>query len=299
MNQSGYPSVVVLPDKQAPLATILDFLEQRFPSISRNTWIKRMNQGKVHDEQGRPIEPDSPFVPGRRIHYYREVAKEPQVPFRETILYSDEHLLVVCKPHFLPVIPAGPYVNECLLNRLKNRTGNTQLTPVNRIDRETAGIVVFSACTDTRSLYHDLFQGARVDKTYEAVCHSTHLPPRSQWVVENRLVRGEPFFRMKATQGIPNARTEIYLVKSQKNRAFFRLKPITGKKHQLRVHLSGLGYGIVNDRYYPDLLPEAAPDFEHPLQLLARKLTFTDPVSGKKLEFTSPRTLGRMGKGEW
>lgn len=288
---SAYPSVVVLPDTLSPPQTVLDFLEHRFPSISRDTWITRMGQKKVHDDENRPLGEDSPYVAGKRVYYYREVECEPKVPFHETILYADDHLMVICKPHFLPVIPAGPYVNECLLNRLKKKTGNVHLTPVNRIDRETAGLIVFSASPETRSLYHDLFMGARVDKTYEAVCHVRHLPSRSEWLVENRIVKGHPFFRMKTADGPPNSRTRIKLIKSTANRAYFTLYPVSGKKHQLRLHLSGLGFGIQNDRYYPDLLPEAPPDFEKPLQLLARRLAFTDPISGKPHTFISPRTL--------
>ncbi|MBU1170483.1 MAG: pseudouridine synthase [Proteobacteria bacterium] len=293
MVKSGYPSVVVLPDMETPEPTILDFLEKRFPTISRHTWETRMKKGNVHDELDRPISINSPYVPGKRVHYYREVEKEAPIPFTENIIYKDPHLLVVCKPHFLPVIPAGPYVNECLLNRLKRITDNPFLTPVNRIDRETAGLVVFSVQKDTRAIYHDLFMGSRVNKTYEAICVNTRLAQRSEWVVENRIVRGTPFFRMKTENGIPNARTHIHLVKSTKSKIFFRLNPITGKKHQLRLHLSSLGYGILNDRYYPNLLPEKEPDFSNPLQLLAKTLSFKDPFTGKKLEFSSPRTLSK------
>lgn len=291
MKKALYPSIVVLPDTDNPPPTILDFLEIRFPSISRHTWQRRMEQGKVHDEKDRLIGPDSAYLAGKRVFYYREVAREPKVPFNETIVFANDHLMVACKPHFLPVIPAGSYVNECLLNRLRSSTGNPKLTPVNRIDRETAGLVVFSVRKDTRALYHELFQGASVKKTYEAICTCNHKPLRSEWIVENRIVKGSPFFRMKVEPGIPNARTHVYLEKSIKDKAFFTLKPVTGKKHQIRIHMSELGYGILNDRYYPVLQPETKHDFNAPLQLLARKLEFRDPVSGHIMEFVSKRTL--------
>lgn len=291
MGKSAYPSVVVLPDMDKPYATVLDFLEHRFPSINRSIWEKRMADEKVFDELGRFITENTPYIPGKRIHYYREVKKEPYIPFQEEIVYHDGHILVACKPHFLPVIPSGNYVNECLLNRLKTSTGNPHLTPVNRIDRDTAGLVIFSTNPETRPVYHNLFQGASVDKEYEAISICSHLPQRSDWIVENRIVRGKPFFLMKTEHGIPNTRTHVNLVKSNKNKVFFSLKPITGKKHQLRIHLSSLGYGILNDRYYPKLQAEAKPDFEKPLQLLSRKLVFKDPISGFKHEFTSERRL--------
>lgn len=291
MGKSDYPSVVVLPDTDKSFSTVLDFLEHRFPSISRSVWVKRMEQEKVFDERGRFIKESTPYETGRRIHYYREVKKEPHIPFEEEVLFENDHFLVACKPHFLPVIPSGPYVNECLLNRLKRSTGNTYLTPVNRIDRETAGVVVFSVNPETRAVYHDLFMGASADKTYEAIASCNHLPQKSEWVVENRIVKGKPFFRMKTEHGIPNTRTHISLVKSKKNKAFFVMKPMTGKKHQLRIHLSSLGFGILNDRYYPNLQAEAKPDFDKPLQLLSKRLAFKDPVTGQKLEFISDRTL--------
>ena len=283
--------MVVLPVTDKTYSTVLDFLEHRFPTINRNVWKKRMDQEKVHDERGHLIHENTPFKPGRRIHYYREITKEPHIPFQEKILFENDHFLVACKPHFLPVIPSGPYVNECLLHRLKQSTGNSYLTPVNRIDRETAGIVVFSVNPDTRSVYHELFMGAGANKTYHAICRCSHHPQRKEWTVENRIVKGAPFFRMKIDNGIPNSRSQIYLVKSQKNKVFFTAKPLTGKKHQLRIHLSSLGFDIINDRYYPKLKNEKKPDFDKPLQLLSKKIAFKDPVSGKKLEFESSRTL--------
>ncbi|GAB6095215.1 RluA family pseudouridine synthase [Desulfatiferula olefinivorans] len=291
MITSAYPSVVVLPETAPHPPTILDFLEIRFPGISRAMWAARMDRSMVLDASNRPIRNDSPYVPGKKVFYFREVETEPRVPFEAHVLHADDHLMVVCKPHFLPVIPSGPYVNECLLNRLKTETGNPHLTPVNRLDRDTAGLVVVSVCPETRSLYHDLFMGGRVMKTYQAISHLTRHPTQRKWVVENRLVPGEPFFRMTIGEGPPNARTRIVLEKTADTRASFTLIPDTGKKHQLRLHLSSLGFGIVNDRTYPDLLPEAPPDFDKPLQLLARSLSFTDPVSGRHHVFKSPRTL--------
>lgn len=295
-DRSEFPSQVVLPEKDKDSATLLDFLEKRFPKIDRSVWEKRMENGSVLDTHLLPIRVDEPYIPGKRIFYFREIQEEISVPFQEEIVYSDSRILVVSKPHFLPVIPAGPYVNQCLLNRLKKTTGNGDLSPIHRIDRETAGLVVFSVDLGTRGLYQQLFMENKVRKTYEAVTDIHGILPTGLVQVENRIVTGDPFFRMKTEQGTPNARSRIECIHYSDRYALFRIQPETGKKHQIRLHLSGLGFGIVNDRYYPDLLPEQPLNFDKPLQLLARSLEFTDPVSEKNLSFTCSRSLMKINQ---
>ena len=270
---------------------MLDFLVQRFPSVGKAAWEKQILQGKVLDEAGVPITSETAYVPQQRLFYFREVADEPLIPLAENILYQSAELLVACKPPFLPVTPAGPYVNECLLNRLKLKTGNRHLVPLHRIDRETSGIVLFSTNRATRARYHQLFLTGSIEKTYEAVAEVTHCPDASDWTVENRLVKSEPWFRMQTVAGVVNARSRIKLVAIRDNRAHFLLYPITGKQHQLRIHMSGLGFSIMNDRYYPELLPKQQDDLDNPLQLIARSVEFIDPVSGRAMEFVSERKL--------
>jgi len=288
---SKYPSTVLMPRMEKPYPLILDFLVKRFPNIPRNIWKTRIESGKVLTEKGEIVFLDTPYAPLKRLHYFREVAEEPAIPFTETMLFCNKEILVACKPHFLPVTPAGPYVNECLLHRLKKKTGNSALSPINRIDRETAGLVLFSMNPETRGRYQELFMKGEVEKTYQAVTTFLREPTQNSWIVENRLVKGEPWFRMKSAPGKPNAISKITLMEFKGNRAFFQLQPITGKKHQLRIHLSGLGFPILNDRYYPELLPERTKIFSTPLQLLARKLKFRDPISGRQMAYESNRRL--------
>jgi len=280
-----------MPRMEKPYPLILDFLAKRFPNIPRDIWKTRIESGKVLTEEGKIVFLETSYAPLKRLHYFREVAEESAIPFTETILFCNEEILVACKPHFLPVTPAGPYVNECLLHRLKKKTGNPNLSPINRIDRETAGLVLFSMNPETRGRYQELFMKGEIEKTYQAVTAFPHEPTKNSWIVENRLVKGDPWFRMKSTPGQPNAISKISLVKFKDNKAFFQLQPITGKKHQLRLHLSGLGFPILNDRYYPELLPERKKVFSDPLQLLARKLKFRDPISGTQMAYESNRRL--------
>jgi tRNA pseudouridine32 synthase/23S rRNA pseudouridine746 synthase len=144
MGISRTPSVVTLPSMEKPYPSILEFLSRAFPNIPRDNWAERIRASKVLDDQGAAITTESEYVPAKRIFYFREVENEPVIPFSENIVFQNDELLVACKPHFLPVIPGGRFVNECLLNRLRARTGIDHLAPLHRIDRETAGIVIFS-----------------------------------------------------------------------------------------------------------------------------------------------------------
>jgi tRNA pseudouridine32 synthase/23S rRNA pseudouridine746 synthase len=291
MGISGYPSVVTMPHAAKPYPSILGFLAERFPRFAPSSWERRLEEGKVLAEDGTPITAEFAYAPGKRLFYFREVEQERVIPFAERILFQNEALIVACKPHFLPVTPGGPYVDECLLNRLRKRTGIESLAPIHRIDRETAGIVLFSVNRKTSALYHELFRNGKVEKTYQALATYTVKPEQSSWLVENRIVKGEPWFRMKTAPGKVNSSSKISLVEVTGPVARFLLQPLTGKTHQLRLHISGLGFRILNDRYYPDLLPETADDFDQPLQLIAKTIKFLDPVTGRTMEFQSERRL--------
>lgn len=291
MGISRSPSVITMPKTEKPYPSILDFLSGKFPRISRETWRQRISEGKVHDEKGQPLSAESEYTPLKRIFYYREVCSEPVIPFAEKILFMDDEILVACKPHFLPVTPGGRYVDECLQTRLRASTGIEELAPLHRIDRETAGLVLFSVNRKSSGVYGRLFRNGQVEKSYQAVAACGPDQQKAAWVVENRLEPGEPWFRMKAAPGRVNARSTIRLEEVRGNRARFALMPHTGKTHQLRVHMSGLGFGILNDRFYPELQAEGEDDVEAPLQLVARTLRFRDPLSGRIREFASERGL--------
>ena len=291
MGLSRYPTAVTLPPAQKPYPSMLEFLSRRFPSIERERWQERLRVGKVLDEAGNPLTEQSPYIPNQKIFYFREVASEQPIPFIEKILFQNEELLVACKPHFLPVIPGGRYVVECLLHRLRKTTGNADLAPMHRIDRETAGLVLFSTNKKTRGLYQRLFADGKVEKTYHAIAAYPTPTVTKEWRVENRLERGEPWVRRKVVAGAVNARSLIKLVEIEGQRARFQLHPLTGKTHQLRIHMCEVGFQIVNDRYYPVMWPEAEDDFTQPLQLLAKSIKFNDPTDGQEREFSSTREL--------
>jgi tRNA pseudouridine32 synthase / 23S rRNA pseudouridine746 synthase len=271
--------------------TVLDCLCEHFAHISREQWLSRMSRGLVRDVQGQTLSALTPYRHGLIIQYFREIEAEQRIPFTESIIYADKHLVVADKPHFLPVTPKGRYVQETLLSRLMQRLDNPQLAPLHRLDRGTAGLVMFSTNPEHRAKYHALFSEHRITKHYQAIAAplSMHTFPL---IHRSRLVTGEPFFRMHEAAGIANTETHIDVLERGSKYWRYSLSPLTGKKHQLRVHMAALGASIVNDDFYPALLQRADDDYSQPLQLLATRLNFIDPVSGDNMLFESRLCLG-------
>ena len=271
-----------------PWPTVLDFLLERMPDISPDEWLQRFEDQLVLDESGQPIQATQPYTPHTKLFYYRHIANEPVLPEKASIVFEDDHLLVADKPHFMPVTPAGRYVQQSLLVQLKHLTGNDDLVPLHRIDRETAGLVMFGKRLQDRDAYHALFRDKALHKVYEAVAtyNPTLTLPR---VHLSRLAPDALFFRTQEVAGEPNSETRISLLKVEGMRALYQLEPVSGKRHQLRVHMMALGLPLEGDQFYPTVLrgPEADEDFSHPLQLLAKRVAFTDPVTGEAREFQS------------
>lgn len=272
---------------------VLDFLSDAMPNVSRQVWQSRLETGRVIDEQGQALGTDTLFTAHTRIYYYRELESEQRIPFEETVLYQDEHLVVADKPHFLPVMPAGRFVQETLLVRLKRRLGLEHLSPLHRIDRETAGLVLFCVLPQERDAYHAVFRNRQVHKHYQAIA-AWHSDLDLPSVYQSRIEPDLQFFRQREVPGEPNSETRIELLDIQGALARYRLEPVSGKTHQLRVHMNALGRPILGDLIYPVVVHgpgEPGLDMSQPLQLLASSLTFTDPVTGVIRHFETQRRL--------
>ncbi len=250
----------------------------------------RFARGRVFDSLGMTLTVDTPYRVGADIYYYREIADEPRLPVEETILHADEHLIVVDKPHFLPTTPGGAYVAETLLARLIRRYGDIGIVPLHRLDRLTGGLVLFSPNPATRTQYQALFRTHSIEKHYEALASPL---PNIVFPYErrSRLSKGQPFFRMQETDGEPNTHTRIDVIERGAAAWRYALNPVTGQKHQLRVHMAALGAPIQNDPLYPQLMDMTDDDLNRPLKLLARSLTFLDPLDGSRRSFESRLVL--------
>ncbi|MDQ0589090.1 pseudouridine synthase [Variovorax paradoxus] len=283
------PSCVGLP--QGPWPTIVEFLIERFPAITREAWMARIEASDVVDEHGVPVTAQRRYQAPLRVYYYRTLDAEVRIPFDEQVLFQDDQLLVVDKPPFLPVTPTGKYLQESLLVRLKRKLKLDDLVPLHRIDRSTAGLVLFSVRPETRGAYQAMFPERRIAKHYEAVVPWQPGVSSVPGTYRSRLVDDDHFMRVKEEAGEPNSETRIAVQQTAGGHALLALSPVTGRKHQLRVHCMALGMPIVNDPFYPVLLPSGRDDFDKPLQLLAKSVAFQDPVSGELRSFTSPRSL--------
>lgn len=290
-----------------PWATIAEYTVARFGHIDADALYRRFDHGEILRADGSAVSRRTPLGADEFVWYYRQVPDEEPIPFEEEILYADDDLVVIDKPHFLPTTPGGRYLRESALVRLRTRLNNPDLTPIHRLDRATAGVVMFSARPETRGAYQSLFEKRQVTKVYESISalprewnpdapelsgHAVPVVYRNH--IESR--RGESRVIVDDTRE-PNSETVVEVRgvgMSASGRAVLHtiLRPHTGRMHQLRVHLAALGIPILGDRWYPDLLPEEPDDHSLPLQLLARELEFIDPLTGALRRFVTRRTLG-------
>lgn len=276
-------------------ATVLQFLKSRYPHVPESLWHQRVLSGEVSFENGEVITPETPYRNNCRARYFKTVPGEPRVPFAEEVIYEDAHIVVAYKPHFLPVVPGAEYVQETLVYRLRQRLQLPELSPAHRLDRDTAGLVLFSKHAQERGDYQRLFQQRKVTKRYLAVAHAAQTPllaGRQTWSHHLDAARDPaPWFAMAVYDRHPNAVTQVWQVGATETHAFLCLEPFTGRKHQLRVQAAYEGLPLVNDRFYPQMQPKQSDDYAEPLQLLAYGLSFRDPLTYQRHSFTSPHFL--------
>ncbi|OMC50054.1 pseudouridine synthase [Mycobacterium sp. IS-1264] len=241
--------------------------------------------GEVVDADGVVVDHATVLPAGAAVYLYRELPQEVPVPFDMPVLYHDADIVVVDKPHFLATMPRGQHVAQTALVRLRRELGLPELSPAHRLDRLTAGVLLFTVRRELRGAYQSLFARAKVRKTYlaRAAVDPDLVLPR---VVASRIVKRRGRLQAVCEPGTPNAETLVELLSPD---GLYRLTPRTGRTHQLRVHMASLGIPIAGDPLYPNVIDVSPGDFGTPLRLLAQRIEFDDPVTGSRREFVSGR----------
>jgi tRNA pseudouridine32 synthase/23S rRNA pseudouridine746 synthase len=292
----GLDAVRLRTPDDGPWTTMRDHLVARLPRLEPARIDAMLAEQRIVGRHG-PLAADAPFVPREFLWFHRDLPDEAPVPFAVDVLHRDDDVVVIDKPHFLATIPRGRHVVETALVRLRRELDLPSLSPAHRLDRVTAGVLLFVVRREQRGAYQTLFRDRRVHKTYEAVApYDPGLAlPRT---VRSRIVKERGVIAAREVPGPPNAETLVELVEHRGRLAHYRLTPLTGRTHQLRLHLRGLGVPILGDRFYggpadAEPAPEvtALDDFTRPLQLLAATLEFPDPVTGAPRRFASRRSL--------
>ncbi|MFV8242131.1 pseudouridine synthase [Mycolicibacterium peregrinum] len=260
---------------------VYDELQQRFGIGAK------VLAGEVLLPDGTVVDATTELPAGSHVYFYRDLADEVEVPFDIPVLYRDDDIVVVDKPHFLATMPRGGHVAQTVLVRLRRKLDLPELSPAHRLDRLTAGVLLFTVRPEVRGSYQRLFAEGKTRKTYLARAAGTatvSLPI----TLRSRIIKHRGRLQAFEEAGAPNAETFV----EELGNGLYRLSPRTGQTHQLRVHMNSIGLPIVGDSLYPNVIDVAADNFDHPLQLLAQRLEFTDPITGEDREFVSARTLG-------
>ncbi|WP_265520666.1 pseudouridine synthase [Oerskovia flava] len=281
------------PVSTARFTRTLDYVLHRFPGDAERLAVK-VAAGEVVDGRGRPVTARTPYEPRGFVFLYRDPPVEPEVPFEIAVLHRDENLLVVDKPHFLASIPRGAFVARSALVRLRRDLDLPELSPAHRLDRVTAGVLVLTVRPEVRGAYQELFARREVRKEYEAVAPfdpALALP----CTVRSRIHKERGVMRATEVPGEPNAESHVELVDVRGTLGRYRLRPHTGKTHQLRLHMNRLGVPILHDNFYPEPYDVAPDDYSRPLQLVSRSVEFTDPLSGRPRLFATDRRLDAWG----
>lgn len=273
---------------EPPWATMGDFLMSRLPA--RAEVGRMLAAGYFVDDAGAPLAGEEPYRPHAFVWFHRELAPETPAPFAIDVLEVNERFVVADKPHFMATTPRGAHVTQTALIKLRVALDLPELAPAHRLDRLTAGVLVLTTRREYRGAYAGVFQSGGAHKTYEALApfDPTLEFPR---LIVSHIEKRRGSLQAEMVDGEPNAETLIEVAEVRGAYARYLLTPATGKTHQLRLHMASLGLPILGDSLYPAVMDVAPDDFTSPLQLIARRLWFTDPIDGTEREYTSRREL--------
>ena len=247
---------------------------------------------------------------------HRWVLEEPNIPFDCPILFENDRILVVDKPHFLATMPRGMWYRSTVVIRLREQLNNPDITPAHRLDRNTAGVLLLVKDKAYRGVYQKLFEQRNVHKMYEClapcrpltvprygtVTHTSSTQPfplvrRSHIVKERGVLRAYETAKQPNAESYIDRKEAVWVPSSHKQSRIlepicrYELTPVSGKTHQLRLHMASLGIPILGENWYPQVREWEYDDFSSPLQLVARRLSFDDPIDHTHYEFVSREPL--------
>ncbi len=242
--------------------------------------------GQMCDSLGVPVHWDDPVIPGGFYFFHRPVPAEERIPFEVSIVWEDDDLLVVDKPHFLASTPNGRFVRESVVTRLRVDRGEPDLVAIHRLDRITAGLLILSRRPETRGRYQRLFQDRQVTKTYRALAPSPPDVLDFPLTRRSRLHKPTGGRQVLEVPGEANAISRIDHLGEVAGRpgvSEYRLEPLTGKTHQPRVHMNALGRRS-----------SAIPSIR---AISVRTPTISRPRSSRSLRRSSSRTPSTGARG--
>ncbi len=289
--RNGLNSAWVRTPSEGEWRSLRDFLVWKIPRLSETRIDEMFAEGRFVDEKGTVLPHDTPYLNNRFVFFHRDLPDETPPPGELLVLYQDERIVVLDKPHFWSTIPRGQHVLYSATVQARRMLDLPELSPAHRLDRSTAGVLLCTKYRKFRAHYQLLFEHREVSKTYEAIAP---VKDDLQFPVEVKSHIAKYRGQIRAVElpdEEPNSHTLIELEETRSGLGRYKVTPYTGKTHQIRLHFNSLGIPLIGDAFYPVLLENNVHDFSSPMQLLAKSLEFDDPISGQPMKFTSSRML--------
>lgn len=261
--------------------TLLEYLQQQFPDSSNRTLRLWLKTGRVNVDGHELYRADAPVFPGQKMKIGHKVIV---AKGRLSLLYRDEHVVVVNKPQGVLSVATDFKTVGTMHDLLKKECYPKRVFPVHRLDRETSGVMIFALSETAQESLKEQFEKRLIEKIYYALVE--HTPSPSQGVWHSYMQENATF----SVSSISNralgkeAITGYEVIKEFPGTALLRLTPKTGRKHQIRVHCSEAGHPIVGDMRYGC----SGGGKKERLHLHAHSIRFQHPVTLKKMEFSVP-----------